>query len=190
MSGNSYIDALYSILMSDHNPWEQAKQQLAKASEHLQLDPLLHAHLAEPERIIEVSLPFKKDNGDIHTVKGYRVQHNSHHGPYKGGLRYHPDVSMDEVKALAFWMTMKNAIIDVPFGGGKGGITIDPKTLSEGELERLTRLFTRRLAHTLGPDKDIPAPDVNTNSKIMAWIADEYSQIVGKHTYKSLDSRS
>lgn len=168
--------------MSDNNPWIRAQQQLAKASEHLRLDPLLLAHLSEPERVIEVSLPFRKDNGDVHTVTGYRVQHNSHHGPYKGGLRYHPDVSMDEVKALAFWMTMKNAIIDVPFGGGKGGITIDPKTLSETELERLTRIFTRRLAHTLGPDKDIPAPDVNTNAKIMSWIVDEYSTIVGKHS--------
>lgn len=168
--------------MADNNPWLRAQQQLTKASDHVQLDPLLLAHLSEPERIIEVSLPFRKDNGDVHTVTGYRVQHNSHHGPYKGGLRFHPDVSMDEVKALAFWMTMKNAIIDVPFGGGKGGITIDPKTLSEAELERLTRIFTRRLAHTIGPDKDIPAPDVNTNAKIMSWIADEYSTFVGKHS--------
>jgi glutamate dehydrogenase/leucine dehydrogenase len=166
--------------MTDQNPWERAKQQLQKVSEHVEFDPLLLAHLSEPERIIEVSLPFKKENGEIHTVKGYRVQHNSYHGPYKGGLRFHPDVSMDEVKALAFWMTIKTAIIDVPFGGGKGGITIDPKTLTEQELERLTRLFTRRLAHTIGPDKDIPAPDVNTNAKIMSWIVDEYSTIVGK----------
>lgn len=166
--------------MTNNNPWQRAQEQLHKVNEHLQLDPLLLAHLTEPERIIEVSLPFKKDNGDVHTVKGYRVQHNSHQGPYKGGLRYHPEVSMDEVKALAFWMTIKNAIIDVPFGGGKGGITIDPKMLSESELERLTRIFTRRLAHTIGPDKDIPAPDVNTNAKIMSWIKDEYSQVVGK----------
>jgi glutamate dehydrogenase/leucine dehydrogenase len=168
--------------MADHNPWHRAQQQLTKVSEHLNLDPLLLAHLSEPERVIEVSLPFRKDNGDVQTVKGYRVQHNSHHGPYKGGLRYHPDVSMDEVKALAFWMTIKNAIIDVPFGGGKGGITIDPKMLSEAELERLTRIFTRRLAHTIGPKKDIPAPDVNTNAKIMSWIVDEYSKVVGEHT--------
>lgn len=176
-------EELYTkTLMTQHNPWKRAQQQLAKAGEHLKLDPLLMAHLSEPERIIEVSLPFKKDNGEIHTARGYRVQHNSHHGPYKGGLRYHPDVSMDEVKSLAFLMTIKNAIIDVPFGGGKGGITIDPKVLSEPELERLTRLFTRRLAHAIGPDKDIPAPDVNTNAKIMSWIVDEYSIIVGKHS--------
>lgn len=168
--------------MARHNPWKRAQQQLQRASEHLNLDPLLLAHLAEPERVIEVSLPFRKDNGEIHTAKGYRVQHNSHHGPYKGGLRYHPEVSLNEVKALAFWMTIKNAIIEVPFGGGKGGITIDPKILSEGELERLTKIFTRRLAHTIGPDKDIPAPDVNTNAKIMSWIVEEYSNIVGKHS--------
>ncbi len=168
--------------MSSHNPWQRAKKQLTKTSEHLKLDPLLLAHLIEPEKVIEVSLPLKRDNGEVQTIKGYRVQHNSHHGPYKGGLRFHPDVSMDEVKALAFWMTVKTALIDIPFGGGKGGITVDPKTLSESELERLTRIFTRRLSHAIGPDKDIPAPDVNTNGKIMSWIVDEYSKIVGKHT--------
>ena len=165
-----------------NNPWKQAQDQLRKSSKKLNLDPLLIAHLIEPERVIEVALPFEKDNGEITTVKGYRVQHNSHHGPYKGGLRYHPDVSMDEVKALAFWMTMKTSLMHLPLGGGKGGITVDPKILSEAELERLTRLFTRRLAHAIGPDKDIPAPDVNTNPKVMTWIADEYSKHVGKHT--------
>jgi glutamate dehydrogenase/leucine dehydrogenase len=168
--------------MSKHNPWKQAKDQLAKTAKDIDLDPLTHAHLSEPERIIEVNLPIRKDNGEVTTVKGYRVQHNSHHGPYKGGLRFHPEVSMDEVKALAFWMTMKTALIDVPFGGGKGGIAVDPKTLSESELEQLTRLFTKRLGHNIGPDRDIPAPDVNTNGKIMSWIADEYSKHVGKHT--------
>ncbi len=168
--------------MASHNPWSRAKKQLTKTSEHLKLDPLLFAHLIEPEKVIEVSLPLRRDNGEVQNIKGYRVQHNSHHGPYKGGLRFHPDVSMDEVKALAFWMTVKTALIDIPFGGGKGGITVDPKTLSEAELERLTRIFTRRLSHAIGPDKDIPAPDVNTNGKIMSWIVDEYSKIVGKHT--------
>jgi glutamate dehydrogenase/leucine dehydrogenase len=168
--------------MKQTNQWHQAQQQLAKMAEKINLDPLLHAHLAEPERVIQVSLPFRKDNGEVITVKGYRVQHNSHNGPYKGGLRFHPEVAMDEVKALAFWMTMKTALIDIPFGGGKGGITIDPKSLSESELEALTRLFTRRIAHAIGPDKDIPAPDVNTNPKIMSWIVDEYSKHVGKKT--------
>ena len=168
--------------MKHTNQWQQAKEQLAKMADKINLDPLLHAHLSEPERITEVSLSLKKDDGKVMTVKGYRVQHNSINGPYKGGLRFHQDVEMNEVKALAFWMTMKTAIVDLPFGGGKGGITIDPKSLSESELEQLTRLFTRRISHAIGPDRDIPAPDVNTNPKIMAWIADEYSKHVGKHT--------
>ncbi|MGI8419127.1 MAG: Glu/Leu/Phe/Val family dehydrogenase [Candidatus Levyibacteriota bacterium] len=168
--------------MKHTNQWKQAQQQLAKTAKQINLDPLLHAHLAEPERIIEVSLPLRKDNGEIMTVKGYRVQHNSHKGPYKGGLRFHPEVEIEEVKALAFWMTMKTALVDLPLGGGKGGINIDPKMLSEKELERLTRLFTKRIAHAIGPDKDIPAPDVNTNPTIMAWIADEYGKITGSYT--------
>lgn len=168
--------------MKHTNQWQQAKEQLDKTAKAIKLDPLLHAHLSEPERVTEVSLPLRKDDGNVMSVKGYRVQHNSIKGPYKGGLRFHQDVEMNEVKALAFWMTMKTAIVDIPFGGGKGGITIDPKSLSESELEQLTRLFTRRIAHAIGPDKDIPAPDVNTNPKIMAWIADEYSKHIGAHT--------
>ena len=168
--------------MSKINPWHQAKNQLAKTTKQIDLDTLTYEQLSEPERIIEVNLSLKKDNGKVTTVKGFRVQHNSHKGPYKGGIRFHKEVSIDEVKALAFWMTMKTALIDIPFGGGKGGIAIDPKTLSEAELERLTRLFTKRISHNIGPDKDIPAPDVNTNSKIMSWIVDEYSKQVGKHT--------
>lgn len=168
--------------MIKNNPWLQAKEQLAKSAKHIGLDPLIHANLSEPERIIQVHLPLRKDNGEVITLKGYRVQHSSYKGPYKGGLRFHADVSIDEVKALAFWMTMKTALIDIPFGGGKGGITIDPKTLTEPELERLTRLFTKRIAHAIGPDKDIPAPDVNTNPRIMEWIADEYSKQVGEKT--------
>jgi glutamate dehydrogenase/leucine dehydrogenase len=168
--------------MIQKNPWKQAKKQLAKSAEHIHLDPLIHAYLTEPEKIIHVHLPLRLDNGEVVMFEGYRVQHNSHKGPYKGGLRFHPEVNLDEVKALAFWMTMKTALVDVPFGGGKGGISIDPKTLTEPELERLTRLFTKRLAHAIGPDKDIPAPDVNTNPQIMEWIADEYSRLVGKPT--------
>src|SRR5882672_7330757 len=125
--------------MTNNNPWHQAKRQLEKTGKLINLDPLIHAYLTEPERVIEVNLPLRKDNGEVVTFKGYRVQHNSHKGPYKGGLRFHPEVSIDEVKALAFWMTMKTALVDIPFGGGKGGITIDPKTLTEPELERLTR---------------------------------------------------
>ena len=161
------------------NPWETAQTQLQKAAQALSLDPLLLARLSQPDRIVEVSLPLKMDDGSVRVFSGFRVQHNNIRGPYKGGLRYHPDVDMDEVKALSFWMTMKNALVDVPFGGGKGGIAVNPKELSEGELERLTREFTRRLAPVIGPELDVPAPDVNTNGKIMDWIRDEYEKTVG-----------
>ncbi|MEK7534440.1 MAG: Glu/Leu/Phe/Val dehydrogenase [Patescibacteria group bacterium] len=160
--------------MNNENPWIRAKQQLIQASKKLGLDKLLFEMLSEPDRIIEVSLPIQMEEGLIKVFRGYRVQHSNILGPYKGGLRYHPKVDMDEVKALAFWMTMKNAVVGVPFGGGKGGIALDPKKLSEKELEKLTRLFTRRLLDVIGAYKDIPAPDVNTNSKIMGWIVDEF----------------
>lgn len=168
--------------MKDENPWKRAKTLLAESAKNLGTDPFLMARLSEPERVIEVSIPMKMDNGQVVSFTGYRVQHNNIRGPYKGGLRFHPQVSLDEVKALAFWMTMKNAVVDVPFGGAKGGITVNPKGLSEKELETLSRLFTWRIADFIGPEKDVPAPDVNTNPKIMAWIADEYSKIVGKKT--------
>lgn len=160
--------------MNELSLWERSKFQLREAAKKLSLDPLLAIMLSQQNRIIEVSLSLKMDNGNVKIFKGYRVQHSNISGPYKGGLRYHQDVSMDEVKALAFWMTMKNAVVDVPFGGGKGGIIVDPKTLSEKELENLTRIFTRGLSDTVGPYKDIPAPDLNTNPKIMGWIADEF----------------
>lgn len=162
---------------SHDNPWESARRQLEHAVEHLKLDPMLHARLSQPDRIVEVSIPLRMDDGSVAVFDGFRVQHNNLRGPYKGGLRYHPQVDMDEVKALAFWMTIKNALVDVPFGGGKGGIAVNPKELSEGELERLTREFTRKLYPVIGPELDVPAPDVNTNSKVMAWIRDEYEKI-------------
>lgn len=168
--------------MEKNNPWERAKKQLEKIAQKIKLNPSLVNKLLEPDRIIEVSLPLKMDNGEIKFFAGYRIQHNNLLGPYKGGLRYHEKVCMDDVKALAFWMTMKNAVVDVPFGGGKGGIKVDPKKLSENELEKLTRIFTHRIADVIGPTKDVPAPDVNTNPKIMSWIVDEYSKIVGKET--------
>jgi len=158
----------------NNNPWIRAKQQLTQACEKLGLDKLLFTILSEHDKIIEVSLPIQMEDGSIKVFRGYRVQHSNIQGPYKGGLRYHPKVDMDEVKALAFWMTMKNAIVGVPFGGGKGGIALDPKSLSEVELEKLTRQFTRKLFDVIGAYKDIPAPDVNTNSKIMGWIVDEF----------------
>lgn len=175
-----YYCTLVALFIYMHaNPWETAQVQLEKASKALSLDALLHARLSQPDRIVQVSLPLKMDDGSVRVFSGFRVQHNNIRGPYKGGLRYHSQVDMDEVKALSFWMTMKNALIDVPFGGGKGGIAVNPKELSEGELERLTREFARKLAPVIGPGLDVPAPDVNTNGKIMNWIRDEYEKTVG-----------
>src|SRR3989338_8193413 len=168
--------------MADNNPWTRAQKQLETAAKNFRIDPMLLARLQNPDRIVEVSVPLRMDDGNVIVYQGFRVQHNNIHGPYKGGLRYHPRVDMDEVKALSFWMTVKNAVIGVPFGGGKGGVNVDPKKLSEGELERLTREFARKLFPIIGPEVDVPAPDVNTNGKIMAWILDEYSKLAGKET--------
>ncbi|OGG62474.1 hypothetical protein A3C21_01475 [Candidatus Kaiserbacteria bacterium RIFCSPHIGHO2_02_FULL_59_21] len=166
----------------ENNPWERARAQMHAAASHLSLPPAFIERMEKPDHVIEVSMHVPMDDGRTEVFHGYRVQHNNLRGPYKGGLRYHPKVDMDEVKALAFWMTVKNAVIDVPFGGGKGGITVDPKKLSEGELERLTRAFARELAPYIGPEIDVPAPDVNTTPKIMSWIRDEYGKAVGKDT--------
>ncbi len=165
-----------------NNPWLRAQKQLQKVSDIIDLSPLLKARLLEPDRTVTVSLPVELDGGEVKTFTGYRVQHNNILGPYKGGLRYHPNVNMDEVRALAFWMTMKCAVVDIPFGGGKGGITVDPRLLSQKELETLTRVFADRLTPIIGPELDVPAPDVNTTPEIMTWIMDEYSKNVGKDT--------
>lgn len=137
--------------------------------------------LRKPDRVIEVSLPVLMDDGRIKVFDGYRVQYNNIRGPYKGGIRFHPKVNLDEVKALAFWMTIKCAVVDIPYGGGKGGVSVDTKKLSSGELERLTRAYVRGFADFIGPSKDIPAPDVYTNPQIMAWFMDEYSHIKGEN---------
>ncbi|QQG44027.1 MAG: Glu/Leu/Phe/Val dehydrogenase [Candidatus Roizmanbacteria bacterium] len=168
--------------MENINPWKRAQMQLTKAATLLEIDPLLLSILCEPDRVIEISLPIRMDNGEIKNFKGFRVQHNNIRGPYKGGIRYHQQVDLSEVKALSLWMTMKNAVVDVPFGGGKGGIHVNPKELSEAELERLSREYTRKLKDEIGPHIDVPAPDVNTNAKIMNWIVDEYSKQMGKKT--------
>lgn len=168
--------------MDAHNPWLRAKEQLKDAASRMTVDPLLLTQLLSHDRVVQVSLPIKKDDGTVSVFNGYRIQHNNILGPYKGGLRFHPKVSEDEVRALAFWMTIKNAVVGVPFGGGKGGITVDPKRLSPEELEALTRLFTRRMADVIGPHVDVPAPDVNTNGTIMSWIVDEYGKIAGHRT--------
>ncbi len=163
-----------------NNPWQRALKQFQSAVQQTKIDPLLVLQLENPDRVMEVSLPLRMDDGTARVFQGFRVQHNNIRGPYKGGLRYHPQVDMDEAKALAFWMTIKNAVVGVPFGGGKGGIAVNPKELSSGELERLTREFTRKLAPIIGPEVDVPAPDVNTNGAIMTWIADEYGKVTGK----------
>ncbi|MGH7245926.1 MAG: Glu/Leu/Phe/Val family dehydrogenase [Candidatus Levyibacteriota bacterium] len=168
--------------MDQNNPWVRAQKQLAKIVKLINYPPLLTARLSQPDRTIMVSLPVKRDNGTVTTFSGFRVQHNDILGPYKGGIRYHPNVTMDEVRALAFWMTMKCAVVDIPFGGGKGGITVNPRELSEKELKALSKLWARRLARAIGPTVDVPAPDVNTNPKIMNWMVEEYSKFVGKKT--------
>ncbi|MDP3771230.1 MAG: Glu/Leu/Phe/Val dehydrogenase [bacterium] len=156
------------------NPWQSALRQLEAASRVAKVPPEVLARLREPERTIEVRVPVRMDDGTMRLFHGYRVQHSNVRGPYKGGIRFHPNVEMDEVRALAFWMTMKCAVAGIPFGGAKGGVTVDPKTLSAGELERLSRAYVRALGSNIGPRVDVPAPDVNTNAQIMAWMVDEW----------------
>ena len=160
--------------------YEEALKPLKKAAAVLNLESDVIEVLSSPERILIVSIPVKMDDGKIKVFTGYRVQHNTARGPAKGGIRYHPEVCLDEVKSLAFWMSIKNAVVGVPYGGGKGGITCNPKEMSQGELERLTRGYAAAIAKFVGPDQDIPAPDVGTNAQIMGWFADEYHKIVGK----------
>lgn len=164
------------------NLFEDSLERLKIAAKIIDFDEVLLNILSSPQRIIELNLPLKKDSGKLQMIKGYRVQYNNFLGPYKGGLRFHEDVDMDEVKSLALWMMVKNALVDVPFGGGKGGLEIDPKTLSETELERLTRQFAKALAPNIGPHIDVPAPDVNTNAKIMDWFEKEYAKATSDET--------
>ncbi len=176
----SELRLVRSLRVETTSAWAKALRQVQDAATLTTVDPLLLASLMVPERTVEVSLPLRRDSGENVVFSGYRVQHNNLRGPYKGGLRFHQNVSMDEVKALALWMTIKCAVIDIPMGGGKGGIAVDPKQLSLSELEQLTRLFTRRIADVIGPLKDVPAPDVNTNAQVMGWIKDEYGKLVGR----------
>jgi glutamate dehydrogenase (NAD(P)+) len=161
------------------NAWKVAQQQFDVAAARLHLDPGLRQVLREPRRELTVHFPVKMDDGSTQVMTGYRVQHNLGRGPAKGGIRYHQDVSLDEVKALAMWMTWKCAVVDLPFGGGKGGVIVDPKKLSMHEVERLTRRFATEISVLIGPERDIPAPDVNTNAQTMAWIMDTYSMHAG-----------
>ena len=161
------------------NPFEISQRQLAKAAEKLQLDPQVHELLREPMRTLEVHFPVRMDDGKMRTFTGFRVQYNDARGPTKGGLRFHPDETIDTVKALAAWMTWKAAVVDIPYGGGKGGVICNPKELSIGETERVARGYIRAIGRFIGPEVDIPAPDVYTTPQIMGWMMDEYSTIVG-----------
>jgi glutamate dehydrogenase (NAD(P)+) len=163
----------------DLNPFRIAQIQFDMAAEYLKLDPGLRQILRTPKRVLEVSIPVKMDNGQTKVFTGFRVQHNVSRGPAKGGLRYHPNVTLDEVKALAAWMTWKTATVNLPYGGAKGGIICDPKRMSKSELERMTRRYAAEIQPIIGPEVDIPAPDVYTDSQTMAWIMDTYAMTVG-----------
>ncbi len=165
--------------MKSFNPWEMACQQLDTVARHINLDPNIHAKLRHCKRALIVSIPIHMDDGRVHVFEGYRVQHNLERGPAKGGIRYHPDVTLDEVKALAMWMTWKCAVVRLPYGGAKGGVVCDPTRMSLAEIERLTRRFTAEISIIIGPEKDIPAPDVNTNPLVMSWMMDTYSMTIG-----------
>jgi len=161
------------------DPWAMACEQLDDVARMLGLDPGTHQVLRRCKRALTVSVPVKMDDGHVEVFEGYRVQHNLSRGPGKGGVRYHPAVTLSEVKALAMWMTWKCAVVGIPYGGAKGGIVCDPRRLSLGELERLTRRYTSEIIPIIGPERDIPAPDVNTNPQVMAWMMDTYSMNEG-----------
>jgi len=166
--------------MAKLNLFEIAQKQLGACAEIIKLDSSAHAILRTPMREIHVSLPVRMDDGTIRVFQGFRVQYNDARGPTKGGIRFHPDETIDTVRALAAWMTWKCALLDLPLGGAKGGVICNPKEMSVGELERLSRAYIRSIHQFIGPDKDIPAPDVYTNPQVMAWMMDEYSKIAGK----------
>ena len=159
--------------------WQQAREQLDQAARIMNLDPNVHEVFRYPKRTLEVAIPIKLDDDSVRTFTGYRVHHNTSRGPSKGGIRYHPGVNLDEVKALAMWMTWKCAVVGIPYGGAKGGVIVDPKQLSRQELERLTRRYASEILPLIGPERDIPAPDVGTDEQVMAWIMDTYSMNQG-----------
>ena len=161
------------------NPFENAQRQVKEACDKLGMEPAVYEILKEPLRVIEVSIPVRMDDGSIKVFKGFRSQHNDAVGPTKGGIRFHQNVSIEEVKALSIWMTFKCSVTGIPYGGGKGGIIVDPKTLSQGELERLSRGYVDKIYKLIGEKVDVPAPDVNTNGQIMSWMVDEYNKLTG-----------
>ena len=164
------------------NPFEIAQKQIKSACDKLNADPAVYEILKNPMRVLEVSFPVKLDNGTVKTFVGYRSQHNNAVGPFKGGLRFHPDVTKDEVKALSTWMTFKCSVAGTPYGGGKGGMAINPKDYSKAELERISKGFAKAISPIIGEKVDIPAPDVNTNGQIMSWMVDAYEEVAGKST--------
>ena len=171
------------------NPFENALMQLKRAN-HVQPFPeAFIKQMSEPNREVRISIPVMMDDGHLEIFEGYRVEHNNARGPYKGGIRFHHDTDINEVKALAFWMALKCAVANIPMGGGKGGVTVDPKKLSKAELEKLSRGWARGMADILGPKKDVPAPDVNTTPEIMAWMGDEFAKISGDMTYATFTGK-
>jgi len=166
-------------LTEELNPFKIAQEQLDMAAKLLKLDPAVHSLLREPKRVLEVTFPVRMDNGQVKIFKGFRVQYNDARGPCKGGIRFHPQETIDTVKALAAWMTWKTACVGIPLGGGKGGVICNPKEMSRGELERLSRAYIDSIAIAIGPERDIPAPDVYTTPEIMAWMVDEFAKIRG-----------
>jgi glutamate dehydrogenase (NAD(P)+) len=171
--------------LAEENPFEAMMSRFDFAAHKLNLDPGLYRVLRAPERQIIVAVPFLRDSGEVEVLTGYRVVHNRARGPAKGGIRFDLAVTLDEVKALAAWMTWKCAVVNIPFGGAKGGVVCDPGVLSNAELERITRRYTSAIIETLGPDRDVPAPDMNTNERVMAWVMDTYSMHVG-HTVNAV----
>src|SRR5437870_4383994 len=161
--------------IKEDNPFESMMSRFDRAAQLLNLDPDLYAVMRVPNRELKVYIPTRMDSGRIQVFEGFRVQHNFARGPAKGGIRFSPHVNIDEVRALAAWMTMKCAVVNIPFGGAKGGVICDPAKLSERELEKITRRYTSEIMDLLGPEKDVPAPDMNTNEQVMAWIMDTFS---------------
>ncbi len=163
-----------------NNPFLNAVAQLEKASSIANINKDFVEKMKSPDRYVEVSIPIIMDDGTQKIFQGFRSQHNNARGPYKGGIRFHQDVDLDEVRALSFWMTFKTAVVNVPFGGGKGGVVVNPKTLSESEIEKISRGYVQKMYPIFGPEMDVPAPDVNTGEKIMGYMLDEYEKIIGK----------
>lgn len=170
--------------------FENAMQQLDTAAEKLNLTQEEKSKLKKPDRVFEFDIPVEMDNGKQKTFHGFRVQFNNARGPYKGGIRFHPNVNLDEIKALGFWMAIKTAVVNIPMGGGKGGVEVDPKQLSKTELEKLSRGWVRKMYENLGPRVDVPAPDVNTTPEIMSWMSDEYSKLTGDTTLACFTGKS